>query len=466
MNRLILLSILLCVPLTAAETGGTRRALLVAVEPWPEREQDPANGAGSQDLRRMSRLLTEQWQFDPSQIRQLYDREATLRAVVKAFEDHLITPGSPDDSVIIYWSSHGLQVADLDGDEPDGLDEAYQTYDWHWSDPATWFTDDLFHELLERIPARQVLVITDTCHAGGSTRGEADADESLPRSLISGFLPLPEPRQLIAKPVQPSRVVHLAACAADEVSYGGVGRGGYFSMALDDVWRRPGAEDLSFHQILQQVSPLIAQRFAPIKGKLTDDQAQTWTPQAEGPTTKTMRRLLKPAAAAPDNPPPGTPAPAPGPLPIWQKQSGDIQIQLSTDKTTYTEGDLMSVTLTPDHDCHIRLYYLSAEHQALQIFPNQYQTEDRVLRGQSITLPGPQGQFQFRMSPPYGIEVLMAVASSTPFTEQDSNYFRVQLFREFENTHLESLAHRGVHIIRNETLTGRALHLYRVEARK
>ena len=169
--------------------------------------------------------------------------------------------------------------------------------------------------------------------------------------------------------------------------------------------------------------------------------------------------------ATPVTPAPPSP-PAPPPLPTWQSQSGDIALHLTTDKTIYTEGDLMQVTVTPDLDCHLRLYYLSADHKVHQIFPNQFQTESLVKKGQAVTLPGAAGTFEFRMSAPFGNEILMAVASDVPFTDQSGEDLKTQLFKEFKDTNLETLAHRGITVGEKKALTGRALHLYRVEAKK
>ena len=126
----------------------------------------------------------------------------------------------------------------------------------------------------------------------------------------------------------------------------------------------------------------------------------------------------------------------------------------------------MTVTVTPDLDCHLRLYYLSADHAVHQIFPNQYQPDGFVKKGQTISLPGDGATFEFRMSAPFGNEILMAVASSVPFTDKADEDVQSQLFQEFKDTNLETLAHRGISVSGKEVLTGRALLLYRVEAKK
>ena len=447
-------------PLPGKAPVGTRRALLVAVEPWPDKEKDPNRGAGWKDLQMMKELLTKKWGFAESDIHQVFNRDATLANVVSAFEQQIISQTKPGDSVVIYWSSHGTQVADMDGDEPDGLDEAYCTFDFDWSKPETWFTDDLFAALLARIRTKDILVITDACHSGGSTRGIEEDGDAQPKAISSGFIPAKVNRANVAEEKAPGHVMLLAACASDEVSYGGFGKGGYFTIQLQSILMAAPTDSLSFQQAVERVRPKIGTLFKGLT--LVPGSPKTWTPQFEGPVTKKIATFLNPPVTPPEPPAP----PPPPPLPVWQKQSGDIALNLATDKTIYSEGDLMKVTVTPDLDCHLRLYYLSADHQTHQIFPNKFQQDGFVKKGQTVTLPAQGAAFEFKMGAPFGNEILMAVASSVPFTDQAGQEVQNQLFQEFKDTNLESLAHRGISVEETKALTGRALHLYRVEAKK
>jgi hypothetical protein len=122
----------------------------------------------------------------------------------------------------------------------------------------------------------------------------------------------------------------------------------------------------------------------------------------------------------------------------------------------------MQVSITADHDCHLRLYYLSADHKVHQIFPNKFQTSGTVKKGEQITLPRAQGEFEFRMGAPFGNEILFAVASTVPFTDEAGQRLEDQLFQEFKTTNLEDLGQRGIDVKAPAVLTGRALTLYRV----
>lgn len=67
---------------------------------------------------------------------------------------------------------------------------------------------------------------------------------------------------------------------------------------------------------------------------------------------------------------------------------------------------------------------------------------------------------------PIGNEILMAVASCIPFTDQAGLDVQTHHFQEFKDTILEALAHCGISVDEKKVLTGRALHLCRVEAMK
>ena len=75
----------------------------------------------------------------------------------------------PDDMFVFFYSGHGLNLPDLDGDESDGEDEAFATPDYDGDLCAeTCLVDDDFARYLDKfIPTHaKILVITDCCHSG------------------------------------------------------------------------------------------------------------------------------------------------------------------------------------------------------------------------------------------------------------------------------------------------------------
>lgn len=122
--------------------------------------------------------------FEKSDITVLANSAATRKAIEDAFE-RLKESVSPGDIIYIHFSGHGQQVTDIDGDEPDGLDEAFIPYDalkvyssGVYEGENHIIDDDLNGWLSELKTAvgknGMVLVSMDACHSGDATRGNDD----------------------------------------------------------------------------------------------------------------------------------------------------------------------------------------------------------------------------------------------------------------------------------------------------
>jgi len=125
------------------------------------------------DVPAVRQLLIEKYGFRPENIEVVQDQEATRSNIVAAFERRLIAPVSAGDIALFYFTGHGTQIKDTDGDEQDGFDEAFLPYDAQ--SRQTLLTDDDLAALVQRIPTREVVVLIDACHSGTGTRGIARA---------------------------------------------------------------------------------------------------------------------------------------------------------------------------------------------------------------------------------------------------------------------------------------------------
>ena len=112
--------------LAAAPRPGTqrlaagRRALLIGIDAY--QSVSPLNGPVN-DANDMAAFLVERAGFQQSDLRILLDAEATRDNILAAIEAWLIEGTQPGDDVLLYFSGHGFQQPDLDGDEADNLDE-------------------------------------------------------------------------------------------------------------------------------------------------------------------------------------------------------------------------------------------------------------------------------------------------------------------------------------------------------
>lgn len=114
----------------------------------------------------------------------LLDAQATLAAMSGAIEA-LVSGAQKNDTLVFTYSGHGTWVADEDGDEPDGRDEALCPWDIATRGPLL---DDRIRDIFDRRGAGvRLLLISDSCHSGSVTRGDdSELDAGGPRAR---FLP-------------------------------------------------------------------------------------------------------------------------------------------------------------------------------------------------------------------------------------------------------------------------------------
>eukprot|EP00928_Gymnodinium_smaydae_P048119 TRINITY_DN32155_c0_g1_i1.p1 TRINITY_DN32155_c0_g1~~TRINITY_DN32155_c0_g1_i1.p1 ORF type:complete len:356 (+),score=79.71 TRINITY_DN32155_c0_g1_i1:69-1136(+) len=130
-----------------------------------------------------------------------------------------------DDFFVFYFSGHGVSVPDHDGDEDDGLDEAFVFCDrFGQISASTCMTDDDFAELMtDSMPkGLRIAVLTDCCHSGTIADFSNPAWDDFEAFSIAGCL--------------------------DEQTSGDIGRGGIYthSMLLAvDALQRDGQEEYS-----------------------------------------------------------------------------------------------------------------------------------------------------------------------------------------------------------------------------
>lgn len=150
---------------------GMRRALCVGINKYKNYPDAALRGCVN-DAREMSAALTRYLGFAKQDITVLTDRQATKTAIMKKLT--AMVQGAQQgkyEYLAFTLSSHGTQIADAGGDEPDKADEAFCPYDLaekkgQW-DPRHIITDDELHDLFVQLPENVLLeVYLDTCHSG------------------------------------------------------------------------------------------------------------------------------------------------------------------------------------------------------------------------------------------------------------------------------------------------------------
>ena len=180
---LILLLAALLLSFPSFSFPATKKALLVGINTYEKLPfyssllgRQVTNLKGSvNDVNSMRGLLISRYGFRVENIQVLTDDKATRRAILDTFERWLIRGTREGDLAFFYFSGHGTQIPDQNGDEEDGMDEALCPYDLvpvgaGSAAETKAILDDEIGVLLRRLKGRDVVVFVDACHSGSMTR--------------------------------------------------------------------------------------------------------------------------------------------------------------------------------------------------------------------------------------------------------------------------------------------------------
>lgn len=135
----------------------------------------------------------------------LIDKAATKSNMHEAISK-IVGDTGREDIAVITFSGHGTWLADEDGDEPDGRDEALCPYDMTEGQILT--DDDLYAIFRERKRGARIIMISDSCHSGTVARARTvmPGAEQDPwnfqkiRYLAPESLPLKKTRRVCCEP--------------------------------------------------------------------------------------------------------------------------------------------------------------------------------------------------------------------------------------------------------------------------
>lgn len=172
---------------------------------------------------------------------------------------------------MLTYAGHGGQLPDLNGDEPDGLDETWCLYDGQLID------DEIYFLLGQFKPDTRILVFSDSCHSGSVVRnayyaalppgGEAIHYRNMPleltvrtyyanKAFYDGILL--DPKLKDAESQVTASVMLIAGCH-DNQKAGETGFHGLFTATLLHVWNggKFQGDYQSFHKAIVGFMPPI-----------------------------------------------------------------------------------------------------------------------------------------------------------------------------------------------------------------
>lgn len=189
------------------------RAVLVGVDMYERSDIPPLRGCVN-DVALVRRILKDVIGVPNDDIRVVVNQRATKANVVRRLRA-TVDEAEAGDVVVFYFSGHGSQIRDRDGDElADQLDELICPYDMDW-DRGTYILDDELEALIDAVPPEILVeVFVDCCFWGAGSR-ELEAD-SRPQGLRADVRYLAPPFDIAARFEGEETVLHRHGFAGCE----------------------------------------------------------------------------------------------------------------------------------------------------------------------------------------------------------------------------------------------------------
>lgn len=440
--------LLFLLPAAAVPASAGIRALLVDLG-----ETAPGSGFDSlpatpNDLELMKSLLVERFGASPSDIRVVRNSEATSQGIQKAFRSHLIESCREDDVTVFFVAGHGTQVPDVGpdyGDEDDHEDEAIITYDFDFQNPETWLNDDIIHHLLQQVPSRHILVLFDTCSSGTGTRDCRGIESPFDWKSLPGSNPVDVSMNDASVD---ERQLFISACKADEQA----------ESIRDEVRDcQVGAFTYSFTQIasgpaadrpLRELSSLLQEKVKSEIDKYHGETAKNkrQTPQIEsGRDDFSLSDFMKGRVYTGEAPVTETPLPEESPLTTFAT-GGDLKVTIETNQRSYVWTENLTATATVNRPAYLRIIHVDADGKQTQFFPNKSNQQRQVLPGETLHLPSPGRAIRVTNTSRPGLEMLIAIASTAPFTDPSINRFGDSTFNELSPAPIAETISRGISV--------------------
>ena len=362
------------------------------------------------DLVRMRETLLRMG-FEDSQIRSLLDSQATSSNVVSEFKAWLRDGVESQDRVVFYFSGHGSNTPDFNGDESDGVDEVLVTHDVrritrNGKRALTGVVDDdTIASLIADIPSTNIWIIVDACHSGTVTRDILMDNLSLGDSPVyeKSFMyeGMPEGNQFVfdrefEKGGDPNFVSMSAA--GDKEKAIGTQSGGVFTIGLSKAIETAAVngESLTVNELRDSAAAYIRDRV---------DESRLHNPQVTG-SERLANGALTIIPMAEGNGPNRKKL-------IALVEEQENLFELSANKNAFAIDDPVELTMDIPMDGYLNLITVDSQDTATVLFPNRYHTENAVSAG-TFTIPTTRMAFELPAAEPLGATLVVGLVTRDP----------------------------------------------------
>lgn len=405
--------------LGCASVRAAVRALVVGINDYGGRGDLTSCVTDAKDV---AAFLERTYGVPRTNIRILLDGDASKEGIKAAFNEHLIRGTAATDQIVFYFSGHGSITPNMDSVTPRRVDKALVPAKLppqpnSWNDLISQATLDGW---LASSPAKRQVVILDCCHSGTRTRGLSVANpvKGLDLGFSSAEMALTDETAAEAFPKAASgkTLLWLGACQSKQVSYCGRPNSLFTGKLLKALATNPGA---AIGSVFPDVTTEVATASEGLPNGKQEPQIEGATSQPLLPASVAAVTQASPAPVA-ELPAPARPTPAPQPATgtTIAPASNPFTITAALDKTVYVTNDLAAFTISSSEDAFVRVFIISADAKQTQIFPNKWQTDNRITKGRPIRLPAEgETRWRLRITPPLGSEIMLVQARRTQFPD-------------------------------------------------
>lgn len=397
-----------------------QKALLIGAGAYPHLPEDSQLRGPPNDVRAMSTFLVREWGFSSSDVRVLLDEEATKAGMLNALRDWLPEATRPGDRVVVYYSGHGSQVPDENGDERDGMDETFVPTDFgrNGDRAEDMLIDDELADALKRLGDRQVVFIADSCNSGTVTRSYTPVSVDPALEARARYLPFGAAPRSIAvvrdeEPIAQDTDVHLTLSAAlpHQLAWESGGRGIFTQHLIDGLTDMRADANGNGRLTSAELINFIKPKTESWCEKVAKCRDLEFTPNLD---PKNGSFVLRTAATG------GGSSTVAGEdagtvsdiLPALAQDAIDVDIRPGN---RHRFGDEVSFRVTSGMSGYLTLLDLTAGDDLVLLFP----TSDDIGRGKTgriranhaLTVPDPSYGFDFTAGPPAGRGQLVAIVT-------------------------------------------------------
>jgi hypothetical protein len=327
----------------------------------------------------------------------------------------LVDQTGPGGEVVFYYSGHGYQQEDQNGDEADGYDETLVPNDTTVQDGRVlhMITDDEIEAILVKLADRSTRIVIDSCHSGTMTRGYF-ADDAYAKTPVG----LPGRKERFEKALvdahrseEPfvegtaNRVVWTAVAAWQkalvdfESGSGSVFTNRFLSGLRDRAADANRDGDVSNGELLDYLQ---------VESEAFCRRNQQRCRTGLTPTIEASKDLLVVSASRP----PGAPEPqAPAPSTIEYVEESlshtseqDVSLTLLPGSSLRL-GEALKVSVSSPIDGYLVLLDIDSADGLTQLFPNRFSGAaggNRIRANTPVVVPAPGQDFELTAVEPAG----------------------------------------------------------------